>query len=170
MKNPESTVSEEACEIVIQRVFDAPRAVMWVAWTEREHLAEWWGPRHFKTRVSEMDLKPGGLLKYVMIAPDGAEYPGRHVFREVVPPERLVLTAEFGDDFKHPNVADFPKGVVMNCLFEDLGDKTGFTLRITHATPDDRRKHAAMEAIPGWNSSLDCLANHLATMVAKVSK
>jgi uncharacterized protein YndB with AHSA1/START domain len=150
-------------EIVITRVFDAPRQLVWKAWTQSEHVAKWWGPRGFNTRVTELDLRPGGVWRYVMVGPDGAEYPVKGVFREVVPMERIVTTDEFDEPFDRPGAANLPKGIELTCLFEDLGRKTKLTLRILHATPEDRRKHEEMGVVPGWGSSFDCLDEYLAT-------
>lgn len=153
-------------EIVITRVFDAPRDRVWQAWTDPQHVERWWGPRGFTARVPELDLRPGGRWRYVMIGPDGTEYPVKGVFREVVPGERIVTSDEFDEGFQHPVATDLPSGIVVTSLFEDLGGRTRLTLRIAHATPDDRRKHEDMGVIPGWSSSLDCLDEHLAKRAA----
>ncbi|HEX8966614.1 MAG TPA: SRPBCC family protein [Chloroflexota bacterium] len=82
-------------EIVMSRVFDAPRELVWKAVTEPRHLAQWWGPREYTLSVCEVDLRPGGAWHFVHRAPDGNEYPFRGVYREVAPPERLVNTQIF---------------------------------------------------------------------------
>ena len=150
--------------IVIERVIDAPRTLVWKAWTESEHIAQWWGPKGFATRVEQNDVRVGGRTRYVMIGPDGNEYPGEGVFREIVPLERIVTTDEFGDE--HPGFADedLPRGIVLTVLFEDLGERTRVTLNIAHTSAEERRKHEKMGVVAGWNSSLDCLAEHLKTM------
>ncbi|MEP0755700.1 SRPBCC domain-containing protein [Trichocoleus sp. Lan] len=121
------------------------------------------GPKGFTTKVTELDLRPGGKSRYVMIGPDGTEYPVKGVFREVVPLERIVTTDEFDEGFEKVVNADLPKGIVMTVLFEDLDGKTKLTLRIVHESAEDRRKHEEMGVIGGWNSSFDCLDEFLAT-------
>src|ERR1700722_19507303 len=79
-------------EVVFSRTFEAPRSLVFKAWTDPKHVAMWWGPEGFTNPVCEMDVRPGGALRIVMRAPDGAEHPMIGVFREVVPPERLVFT------------------------------------------------------------------------------
>src|SRR6202521_2180055 len=79
-------------ELSIARVFNAPRELVFKAWTDPKQLAEGWGPKSFTNPVCEVDLKPGGALRIVMRAPDGAEYPMKGVFREILEPERLVFT------------------------------------------------------------------------------
>ena len=151
-------------EIVITRVFAAPRALVWKVWTQPEHITKWWGPRGFDTTVTALDLRPGGKWRYVMHGPDGAEYPVEGVFREVVPPERIVTTDEFPDDYQPPAGVDLPKGIVVTALFEDEGPKTKLTLRIVHATAEDKKKHEAMGVVGGWNSSFDCMDDYLAAL------
>lgn len=152
-------------DILITRVFKAPRDLVWRTWTEPAHVAMWFGPKGFTTRVEELDLRVGGVSRYVMVAPDGAEYPGKGVFLEIVPMERIVTTDEFGDDFTCD--ADLPSGMVLTCLFEDIGEHTRVTLRISHPTLEDRRKHEAMGVVEGWGSTLDCLDEHLAMLAAQ---
>lgn len=82
-------------EIVMTRVFDAPRELVFEALSKPEHMKEWWGPRGFTMPVCEMDFRPGGAYRFVQNGPDGAEYAFRGEFREIVPPERISWTFEF---------------------------------------------------------------------------
>ena len=79
-------------EIVVVRVFDAPRALVFKAWTDPKRLAEWWGPKGFTNPVCEADPRPGGKWRIVMRGPDGADYPHGGQYLEVTPPERIVMT------------------------------------------------------------------------------
>ena len=144
-------------EIVIERVFDAPRELVWKAWTDPEHVAQWWGPHGMKTRVDELDLRVGGSWRYVMVAPDGSEYPQEGVFREIVPPETIVTSAEFkvGADDSHK--------VVLTYRFDDFGDKTKLTMHSGMFLP--MSKEEQMGVIEGWNSNFDSLDAYLATLV-----
>jgi uncharacterized protein YndB with AHSA1/START domain len=78
--------------VVITRVFDAPRELVWQAWTDPKMMAQWFGPRGFTSSVPELDLRVGGALRIVMHGPDGNDYPMKGVFREILPPERLVFS------------------------------------------------------------------------------
>jgi uncharacterized protein YndB with AHSA1/START domain/ketosteroid isomerase-like protein len=151
-------------EIVITRVFNAPRKLVWDVWTRPAHISQWWGPRGFNTTVDAMDLRPGGRWRYVMHGPDGSAYPVEGVFREVVPFERIVTTDEFPADFKPPVPIDLPRGIVVTALFADEGEKTRLTLRIVHATVEDKKKHEAMGVVGGWQSSFDCMDDYLAAL------
>src|SRR6266700_4700312 len=79
-------------ELVITRIFDAPRELVFKVWTDPKHMAQWWGPQGFTNPVCEIDVRPGGALRIVMRAPVGAQHPMRGVFREILEPERLVFT------------------------------------------------------------------------------
>src|SRR5579884_4127269 len=84
--------------IVGMREFDAPRALVFSAWTDPKHLAQWWGPNGFTTTTSSFDMRPGGVWRFVMHGPDGRDYQNRITFEEIVPPERLVYRHGGGDD------------------------------------------------------------------------
>src|SRR6185295_20302708 len=74
-------------ELVLTRVFDAPRELVFRAWTDPKHMEQWWGPKVFTNRVEKMDVRPGGAWRIIMCAPDGTEYPAQGEYREIVPPE-----------------------------------------------------------------------------------
>ena len=148
--------------VVITRIFDAPRALVFKAWTDPVHVAKWWGPKGFTNPVCEMDVRPGGALRIVMRAPDGAEYPMTGIFREIVPSERLVFT----------NLAIDQQGKVLlegltTVTFVDhAGRKTKLTVesravaRVDYAT----RMLEGMEE--GWTQSIDRLGEHVIRMRA----
>lgn len=158
------TPSSEKHEIVITRTFNAPRRLVWKAWTESEHLEKWWGPRGFSTRVEKNELRIGGRSRYVMIGPDGTEYPAEGMIKELVPFEKIVSTDEFGEDYIEQSTTDLPQGMIITILFEDAGAKTKVTLNIAHPDAETKRKHEEMGVVGGWNSSLDCLEEHLASL------
>jgi len=161
-----SAMESSEREIVITRVFNAPRELVFRAWTDPKHVAQWWGPQGFTAKVPELDLHPGGRWRYIMIGPDGTEYSINGVFREVVPLAQIVTTDEFDEGFEHPVATDLPSGIVVVCTFEGLVGKTRLTLRIMHGTTEDRRKHEDMGVVAGWQSSFACLDEHLARVVA----
>jgi uncharacterized protein YndB with AHSA1/START domain len=146
-------------EIVISRVFDAPRELVWKAWTEPEHNAKWWGPDGFTTKIEEMDLRPGGVWKLTMYGPDGAEYPNKSVFVEVVKYERIVFT--HGGARKGGPGANF----TATWTFEVEGAGTKLTGRLVFPTAEARdlvvREYGAIE---GGKQTLAKLADYLTTM------
>ena len=80
-------------EVVLTRLFDAPRELVFRMWIEPEHLAAWWGPQGFSNPECRLDVRPGGAIWVLMRGPDGTEHPMKGLFHEIVPPERLIFTA-----------------------------------------------------------------------------
>ena len=142
--------------LVITRVFAAPRAVVFKAWTDPEHVAKWWGPTGFTVPVCEMDARPGGAIRVHMRGPDGVVYPNAGVFEEVVPPERLVMTTRLLDDHGSTRIE-----VRHTITFAESGGRTTLTLRarVLKATPGAAAAIAGMRE--GWDQTLDKLAEHL---------
>jgi uncharacterized protein YndB with AHSA1/START domain len=141
----------------IVRTFDAPRALVWKAWTDPKMMAEWFGPRHFTSSVPEYDVRAGGKLRIVMHGPDGNDYPMKGVFREVVPPEKLVFSnIALDNDGNH-----LLEGETTVTLTEQ-GGKT--TLRVQSRAvgrvPMAPQMLAGMNA--GWTQSIDKLEELLA--------
>ena len=145
-------------ELIITRVFDAPREVVFRAWTEPEHLKQWWGPRGFTNPVCEVDLRIGGAWQIVMRAPDGVEYPGGGVYREIIRPERLVFSNSALDKDGNPIIDG-----LTTVTFADHGGKTKLTLQTRAAALVSyaARMLDGMEA--GWSQSLERLAEKLAS-------
>ena len=147
--------------LVLTRVFDAPVERVWTAWTQVERLKRWWGPKGFTVPVCEIDFRVGGRYLYCMRSPDGKDYWGTGVYREIVPREKLVKTDSFAD--KDGNVvpathygmsADIPLEMLVTVTFEDLKGKTRLTL--THAgLPSGPDREGANQ---GWGESFDKLA------------
>jgi uncharacterized protein YndB with AHSA1/START domain len=164
-KLKETPVISEDLDIVITRTFNAPRALVWKVWTETDHIEKWWGPKGFSTRVEKNELKVGGRSRYIMVGPDGTEYPAEGTFKEIVPFEKIVTTDEFGEGHDMPDNGDLPQGMIATYLFEDASEKkTRVTVRISHPDAEEKRKHEKMGVVGGWNSMLDCLDEHLATL------
>src|SRR5580698_3754009 len=103
--------------IIGTREFDAPRELVFKAWTDPKHLSQWWGPNGFTTTTSSFDFKPGGVWRFVMHGPDGRDYQNRVTFMEIVPPERIVYRHGGGDDVE---LVQFQQTVI----FENLGGRT----------------------------------------------
>lgn len=154
-------------ELVKIREFDAPRDLVWKAWTEQEHIEKWFGPKGFDTRVDHLEFSKGGEIRHTMIGPDGMEYPSRGIFLEIDAPQKLVTTDEFGEGFeqiKGYRDVKLPEGMVTTVELEDLGERCRLKLTIAHATEEDRKLHEEMGVVEGWTSTLDCLDEHLSTL------
>ncbi|WP_379137899.1 SRPBCC family protein [Paenibacillus sp. sgz500958] len=111
------TVSAGENEVISLREFDYPRELVFEAWKNPEQLARWWGPKGFTNTFHEFDFKPGGQWRFVMLGPDGVDYPNHSVFEEIVPWERIVL--------HHLNTPEFQ----IIATFEEAGGRTRMTWR-----------------------------------------
>jgi uncharacterized protein YndB with AHSA1/START domain len=145
-------------DMTIVRVFDAPRALVWKAWTEPRHLKEWFGPKDFTNPVCEADVRVGGIMRITMQGPDGTLYPMEAVYDEVIEPERLVWTT----DVEHDGNVSFEIHQVTT--FVERDGKTEVTLQafVRRATPESAGALGGMEQ--GWSQSLDSLEALLARL------
>jgi len=149
-------------EIVFTRDFDAPRALVFQAWTDIRHVGHWWGPKGFTTTTHEMDVRPGGVWRFIMHGPDGVDYPNRITYEEVVAPERLVY-AHTGDG--ESDDARFRVTVTFAESRTTRGPQTRIVMRMLFETAAERdRVVTQYGAIEGANQTLDRLAQHLARM------
>ena len=119
----------------ISRVYDASRDKVWKAWTEAERLKHWWGPRGFKVHTCKVDLRPGGTFLYGMKAPNGFDMWGKFVYREIVPPEKLVFVVSFSDPnggvTLHPGMQNWPRYLLSTVEFSEASGKTTVTVTWT---------------------------------------
>ncbi|HJU83623.1 MAG TPA: SRPBCC domain-containing protein [Holophagaceae bacterium] len=160
----------ETAPFVLSRVLDAPRDLVWKAWTEPERLMQWFGPKGVTMPACRMELRPGGIFHYCMRTPDGHDMWGKWVFREIEAPARLVLISSFSDAegglTRHPLSATWPLETLSTTTLEDLGDRTLLTIRWEpwNATEEERATfvgaHASMDQ--GWGGTLEQLQAYLA--------
>ena len=153
---PAPTMETAPQELVLTRVFNAPRALVWKAWTDPKHLAQWWGPHHFTNPRCEIDVRAGGVIRIDMRGANGVVYPMSGVYLEIVEPERIVFTSGALDEHGHL-MFEFLNTVT----FAEKNGKTTFTL-------ESRLMKSSAEAKPylsghkaGWGQSLERLATHL---------
>ena len=157
-------------DFVMSRVFDAPRDLVWQAFTQPERMKEWWGPKGFKVIAANMDLRVGGTYHYGMRAPDGNTMWGKFTYREIVPPEKLVFINSFSDEkggiTRHPMNPSWPLELRSTFTFEEQQDgKTKFTLRWStyNATAEEQQifDEGAASMTQGWSGTLDQLETYL---------
>jgi uncharacterized protein YndB with AHSA1/START domain len=126
-------LEQDARSIVGTRVFDAPRALVFSAFTDPKHLAQWWGPDGFTTTTSAFEFKPGGIWRFVMHGPDGRDYQNRITFDEIVPNERIAYRHAGGDDVE-------PVQFKQVISFEEIDGKTKLTWHSTFPTAAERAR------------------------------
>jgi len=153
--------------IVIARLFDAPRELVFKARTEPDHLKRWWAPKGGTTPVCRVDLRPGGAFHYCMRMPDEREIWGLGIFREIIKPERIVYTDSFADANGKPvepsyygMSASHPKETLVTVTFAEHEGKT--TLTLVHSIPVSVEERGGAEQ--GWNQMFDRLVDVLNNM------
>lgn len=143
-------------EIVLSRTYDAPRELVWQAWTRPEHMAKWWGPNGFTTTTSEMEVRPGGVWRFVMHAPNGTDYPNLAEYTEVVEPELLVYTHGDGENRER----DFHVTVT----FTEEDGRTTVTSRMRFQTAEQVREAVGFGAVELGKQTFARLVEHLKSM------
>ncbi|MCX7305638.1 MAG: SRPBCC family protein [Hyphomicrobiales bacterium] len=148
-------------ELVLERIFDAPRDKVYRAWTEPKLLKQWFAPLPWTTPGAALDVRPGGTSLIVMRDPEGGDHPSQGIYLDVVKNEKLVFTDAFTSPWE-PSPKPFMVAIVS---FEtvDVG-KTRYTARVRHWTVEDREAHEKMDFHEGWGQCADQLADLLKTL------
>jgi uncharacterized protein YndB with AHSA1/START domain len=137
-------------ELTIVRIFDAPRKLVFEAWTKPEHLSRWFGPKGFTVPSCEVDFRSGGVFRFVLRGPDGKDYPFDGSYVEIVALQRIVFRGD---------IHDVPgQEVLTTVTFADHQGKTKVTVHQTYAFESDATRGAPI----GWNQTLDRLAEFVA--------
>src|SRR4030095_1974491 len=134
--------------LTLRKAFNAPVKFIWDAWTQPEHIVQWWAPKGMKIKVIEHDFRVGGKWKYSMPMPDGNEFISDGEYLEIVKFEKIVTTANF---------KPMTEGVEIHALFEADGDKTNFTFSVVHPTEEYCKQQEKMGFYNGWGSAFDRL-------------
>lgn len=145
-------------ELVMTRVINAPRKLVFAVWTDPKHVAKWWGPKGFTNTIHEMDVRPGGVWRLTMHGPDSVDYPNKIVFKEVIKPERLVWTHGSGDENE-------PGQFEVTVTFTARGQQTEIGMHMVFKSKGERdmvvEKHGAIE---GNKQMMDRLEEYLAKL------
>ena len=163
-----NTLNEKE-RMVITRVFDAPRALVWEAWTNPKYVMQWWGPKGFTAPVCKMDFRVGGKFLCCMRSPDGQEFWNAVEYHEIVPPERIVSSMYFSDS-KGNRIEPEELGIKLDpiddahnvILFEDIGNGQTKLTFIGNETMQNAIESGQLE---GWAEQLDKLAAVVAGLV-----
>jgi uncharacterized protein YndB with AHSA1/START domain len=145
-------------ELVMSRLFNAPRDLVFEVWTNPKHVIHWWGPNGFTNTIHEMDVRPGGKWRFIMHGPDGVDYPNRIVFEQVVKPALLVF--EHGADQD-----DDPGSFHVTVTFVEVGKKTEVTMKMVFKSKEEKdmvvEKYGAIE---GNKQTMNRLEEYLTKM------
>ena len=154
-KTPANDHEIEERTLVLSRVFDAPRAMVYKVWTEPEHLARWWGPRGFTLISYQADARVGGTYRFGVRSPENTEHWAHGIYREITPPETLAFTHAWENPDGSPK-----HETVVTLTFAEQGEKTKLTLKQTlFETVTSRDLHRG-----GWSSTFELLEEYLATL------
>ncbi len=138
----------ENTTVTIKKTFNAPIQLVWEAWTQPEHIVQWWSPKGIETKVIEHNFKVGGKWKYIMPMPDGNEFVAEGKYIEIVKFEKIISTADF---------RPMTEGVEIQALFTENGNKTDFIFNIVHPTEAYKIQQEKMGILNGWGSVFDRL-------------
>lgn len=150
-------------DLVLERVIDVPRELVWAAWTEPEHLVKWFTPAPWSTVSCELDLRPGGRFRTVMRSPEGQEFPSEGCYLEVIEHEKLVWTSVLGAGFRPQKLVATEGHECEEIAFtailslEPQGKGTKYTAIAIHGDDVSSKKHADMGFHDGWGKALDQL-------------
>jgi uncharacterized protein YndB with AHSA1/START domain len=157
-KNDQSTVDTSDREIVVSRLLNASRELVFQAFTDPQHVVHWWGPNGFTNTNREMNVRVGGVWRFTMHGPDGTDWPNRITYLEVIKPERLV--------YLHDDDSDSEDGQKFHVTvtFETQGKKTLLTMRSLFATAAECEQVKQFGAVEGGQQTIDHLEAYLAKM------
>lgn len=147
--------------VVFTRLVDAPRELVWRAWTTPKHVEAWWGPPGCVNSDCEIELRVGGAFRLKMLAPNGEVYPCAGRFLEVDPPGRFVIAGE--DEIEHACGAGLPPGARVTLILEEAGGKTALTLETRFKTEAARDAANASGYSTSWPPCLDRMVDFVAT-------
>ena len=143
--------------ITMKRTFKAPIHLVWEAWTQSQHIAQWWSPKGIETKVIEHDFRVGGRWKYIMPMPNGQEFIAEGIYIEIIEFDRIVSSANF---------KPMTEGVEIQAIFQANGSRTHFTFNVVHPTEEYKIQQEKMGIMNGWGSVFDRL-NELLNKISK---
>ena len=165
MAKKNSSEKEQAEQVLITRVLDAPRDVVFKTWTDCNRLMSWWGPKGFTTPFCKTDPRPEGVFHYCMRSSEGKDYCGKSVYREIVEPERIVFTDAFADaegnqvsPAHYGMSASHPAETLVTVTFAEHEGRTKLTLR--HSILESVEERGGTQQ--GWTEMFDQLAAYVA--------
>ena len=153
-------------DLTLERTIDAPRSLIWRAWTDPEHVKKWWAPAPWTTTRCEMDLRPGGLFRTVMRSPEGQEFPHVACFLELIDNEKMVMTNALEPGYRPARDPAGAADEIEDCsripftsilTLRERGGKTHYSVVVLHKDEAGRKRHEEMGFHEGWNTCLDQL-------------
>ena len=138
--------------ITLEPPFKAPISLVWAAWTQPEHITQWWGPKSMTTEIIKHDFRVGGYWEFQMKMKDGNAFIGDGIYMEIEAPLRLVTSANF---------KPMTEGVELHIILKEKGDQTHFVFHVVHASEEYCIQQEKMGLMNGWGSVFDRLEEHV---------
>jgi uncharacterized protein YndB with AHSA1/START domain len=145
------------CDLLLERVVDVPRELLWAAWTTPEYIKKWFTPAPWKTVDCEIDLRPGGIFRTFMQSPEGQDYPNAGCFLEIVENEKLVFDDVLEPGYRPANHPADTVNFAAIITLESAGKGTKYSALAMHRNPESRKKHEEIGFHEGWGKALDQL-------------
>ena len=152
-------------EFAIERQFNAPRTLMFQVFTQPEHLKRWWAPQPYTISACTIDLRPGGIWHYAMRSPEGQDQWARSVYKEIVPPEKLVYTTTFADERANP-IEGMPEHLTTMTFIEEAG-KTLVSARFQFSSAEALKTAVDLGMLQGMNMTWDYLVGYVQELQAR---
>ena len=151
-------------DLFLERVVDVPAELVWAAWTTPEHVKKWFTPAPWTTVDCEIDLRPGGIFRFVMRSPEGQDFPNAGCFLEIVKNERLVWTVALGPGYRPASERPDNLSFTAIIALEPQGSRTKYSALVMHRSEDERKRHEEIGFHEGWGKALDQLVAYARTM------
>jgi uncharacterized protein YndB with AHSA1/START domain len=149
-------------DLVLERTLDVPRELVWTAWTTPKHLRQWFAPKPWTIGDCDIDLRPGGSIRFVLRSPEGQEYPNVGCYLDIVPNERLVWTDALLPGYR-PSENPFFTAML---TLEPHGGGTKYTAVAIHRDEEGRKKHEAMGFHEGWGTVCGQMVDYIKAKLA----
>jgi uncharacterized protein YndB with AHSA1/START domain len=159
MSIPPTFKTNPKLDLVLERTLDVPRELVWTAWTTPKHMREWFVPKPWSITDCELDLRPGGIMRFTMRSPEGQDFPNTGCVLEVLPHERLVWTDTLLPGYRPAENPFFTAILSM----EPQGSGTRYTAIAVHRDEAGRKKHEEMGFHQGWGTVADQLVAYIKT-------
>ena len=166
MTRPTFDQPDPKLDLVLERIIDVPRELVWMAWTTPKHVKQWFTPAPWQTVDCEIDLRPGGIFRTVMRSPEGEESPHVGCYLEVVKYEKLVWTDALEPGYRptHRPPSCGTSHLTAVITLEPHSEGTKYTARAIHRDEESRKAHEEMGFHEGWGQALDQLVDVVKAM------
>jgi uncharacterized protein YndB with AHSA1/START domain len=162
MTKPFALKLDPKLDLVLERTLDVPRELVWTAWTKPEHVRHWFAPKPWTITDCEIDLRPGGVIRFVMRSPEGQEFPNIGCYLDIVPNERLIWTDALLPGYR-PSENPFFTAIL---TLEPQGSGTRYTAIAIHRDEAGRKKHEEMGFYEGWGTVADQMVTYIKSKLA----